>query len=765
MNAKQRASAVLIGTLVTGWPTPWMSQAIAQSAAPAASEADAAPASAPAAESDAQDRGWPRRFEDQGNVVTIYAPQVDEWPKFDRITFRAVVSIQPKGDEGRVFGILRVSAKTDVAMEERLVILTDRKIEDLTTRDVPPAATLQLQKIIEDAMPAERPQTVSLDRLIAGLDPAKVEVPKVAVSLAPPTIFTSSAPAILVQFMGKPRFKPAPGSSLLFAINTNWDVFLDPVAKQYYLLNDKSWLVTADLDKGPWAAATKLPDSLAQLPPDENWKDVLDAIPGEPAGPLPTVYVAQEPSELIVTDGEPELELVPGTGLMVVANTESDVFYDTAKKQYYFLTAGRWFQASSLAGPWAAASASLPADFQKMPATEEYADVLTAVPGTAAANDAVVMASIPQKATIDRREVTVNVTYDGGLPVFKPIEKTTVQYADNTPYDVFLVDGRYYCCHEAVWFESSVPTYGWKACMRVPPAIYTIPTTSPKHNVTYVTVYESTPTTVVTGYSAGYSGATVAATGVVMFGMGVLLGAALDNDNAHYHYRSSFYSYGCGAVYRGGFGGYVSGGGRYYGPYGGAGHMAAYNPATGRYSRAGGAYGPRGATAYRSAYNPSTGIGMARAGGVSPYGSWGRSAVSNGDRWVSGGYRSSAAGSAGLIRGSEGGALGRAEGRYGNGVTVARDRDGDYYAARDGNVYRRSDDDNWEQTRGSDIQGRTATTSQPPRATRDELRQQAESRSRGEENARRAQQPQQRGSGPRRASPSRGGGGRSSGRR
>ena len=256
-------------------------------------------------------------------------------------------------------------------------------------------------------MPPEKPQTVALDRIVAGMTPSEVPVRKVDVSVAPPTIFTSTKPAIIVNFMGKPRFKPVPDSDLLFAINTNWDVFLDPAASRYYLLNEKSWLVTSDVDKG-WTATTTLPASLSTLPTDDNWQDVHDAIPGEQAQDVPVVFVSQEPAELIVTEGEPELELIPNTKLMVVANTDSSVFYDTAQKQYYFLAAGRWFRSTAIAGPWAAASGSLPEDFKQMPA-DDYADVLAAVPGTAAANDAIIMASIPQKATINRADVTVTV--------------------------------------------------------------------------------------------------------------------------------------------------------------------------------------------------------------------------------------------------------------------------------------------------------------------------------------------------------------------
>lgn len=124
------------------------------------------------------------------------------------------------------------------------------------------------------------------------------------------------------------------------------------------------------------------------------------------------------------------------------------------RQEYYFLAAGRWFRAKELTGPWSAATADLPSDFAEIPANSEAADVLVSVPGAPQAQEAVLQATTPQKATISRSEVNVIVTYQGD-PQIIPIENTTVRYAINTPNQVFLVNGRYYCCHEGVWFEAA----------------------------------------------------------------------------------------------------------------------------------------------------------------------------------------------------------------------------------------------------------------------------------------------------------------------
>jgi hypothetical protein len=724
----------------------------AQSAPQPGIASPASPPSAPSADAtpggEADDRGWPRRFEVDGDEVLVHQPQVLEWPGFDRIQFLAAVSIGRADSDARIVGTVRVSADTKVAKSERLVVLTNRTIEEATFPGVEPAGVDLLVSTIRTTVQLDRPQTISLDRLIASLDPTKVPIAKTDVNLDPPTILWSERPAVLVIFLGKPRFKPVPGppsgAELLFAVNTNWDLFLDPSEQRYYLLDERSWLTTADLERGPWTPASTLPKSLSSLPADDNWSDVQAAIPGEPFTVAPTVHVSHDAAELIVTEGEPEFEPITGSRLMRVANTESVVLYDAPERTYYVLAAGRWFASeSSLAGPWRSASGSLPQAFREIPESDEHTELLASVPGTAAANDAAILASIPEKATIQRADVSLTVRYDGP-PDFRPISGTTVEYAHNSPYDVFRVDGTYYCCSNAVWFVAPTPTGAWTVCDAVPKAIYTIPPTSPKHNVTYVTVYESTPTTVVTGYTSGYSGETVAATGVVMFGLGLAIGAAIDDDDCcwSYHYRSCSFSYGCGAVWSSGNGGYVCAT-HTYGPYGGAGRVAAYNPNTGVYSRGAYAYGPNGAAGVRSAYNPSTGVSAGRAGAVTPYGSWGRSAATNGDEWVRAGHRTTAQGTVGAVQGSEGGAAATAQGRYGNGVSVAKTKDGDYYASKNGNVYKKGSD-GWEEVRNAPSGGsstRPATESRPaPRETTPELQQQAQSRDRGERTAQRAQE-------------------------
>jgi hypothetical protein len=229
-----------------------------------------------------------------------------------------------------------------------------------------------------------------------------------------------------------------------------------------------------------------------------------------PAAADARVIVATDPAEMIVTAGPPQFAPVPGAGgrLTYATNTASDLFLDQADRRYYVLLSGRWYAAASLDAPWAyVASDRLPPEFARIPADSPKADVRPFVAGTPEAREAVLDAGVPQTATIRRDAgAALAVAYDGD-PQFADVpESPGVAYARNTPEDVLRVDGRYYCCHQAVWYESADPAGLWVVCTAVPPAIYTLPPTCPAYHCRYVSIYEVQPDYVICGYLPGYTG-------------------------------------------------------------------------------------------------------------------------------------------------------------------------------------------------------------------------------------------------------------------
>jgi hypothetical protein len=222
-----------------------------------------------------------------------------------------------------------------------------------------------------------------------------------------------------------------------------------------------------------------------------------------------------------VSDGAFKYTPIGGTDLLYMSNTENDVFMDVGTQEYYILLSGRWFTSSSLKGQWAYVSADkLPEDFGKIPAESPKSHVRASVAGTEEAKEAVLDAQIPQTAAINRETATIQVEYDGEAE-FKPIEGTDMRYAVNTPNSVVKVGDMYYCCHQGVWYESNSPTGPWAVCATVPDVIYTIPPSYPIYNVTYVRIYESTPTVVYVGYTPGYVGCYVYG-GTVVYGTGYI---------------------------------------------------------------------------------------------------------------------------------------------------------------------------------------------------------------------------------------------------
>ena len=658
---------------------------VAEESAQPAVEAAVATSDADAIE----ELGWPREYQHEEGEVVLYQPQLDEWVDYTTLTAKAAVSVQFKGSDEFQYGAVYLKATTEVDKEKDEVLLEKFAITKMHFPDIDDEIAAKAGELVKKALPVEGSMVMALDRLVADLEAVNQNVREVDVNLDPPPIYYSDQPAILLGFMGDPSFKPVEGvDGLMFAVNTNWDLLLDVSTSTYYLLNEESWMETADPVKGPWKNSDKLPDAFSKLPDDDDWGDVKEHIPGKSAQEQALVFVATEPSELIETDGEPAFGLVSGTKLMHVTNTDSDLFFDNDDKKFYFLTAGRWFRAENLQGPWDAASADLPEEFLKIPQDHKRSDVLSAVPGSSDAEAAVLLASVPQKATVSRKDTTTEIIYEGD-PEFEEIKGSSpaVSYAINSPNDVFLVSGLYYALVDGVWFVASEPTGPWAVATEVDEAIYSIPQDSPKYNATYVRVYDSTPDNVVVGYTSGYSGSYVAATGVLMFGLGLWAGSYWGNHRyRHYHNHSHFYGYGSGMRYRYGRGYYSGARPRLYGPYGGISGRAGYNPRTGRYYRGGVARGPYGSAFARSSYNPYTNRRTARAKVKTPYGSWGKSVTSKSGNWAKAGHRS---------RGGK-----TIAGARGVGGKAARGKN-NLFVGKDGGVYKR-DGKNWSKSAGKD---------------------------------------------------------------
>ena len=698
----QRAAAIVAAISMLLQPTTHLVAAMASPGqVPATPPATAAPAAAAAAAQPGTaalpvDGGWPRAYSlpSQGSIL-VYQPQIASWDKQAHVVAFSAVSYRSKAGDKPALGTIKIEADTSVSLTERLVNFQPMKIVEANFSTLQKEQVREIAAAIDQAIPDDE-RMIALDRVLANVDKSAI-VPKnvEGIKADPPAVFFSKTPAVIVNLDGEPVWSPIKDNDLKFAVNTNWDLFHHEPTNTYYLRNDATWLKASDV-KGPWAPAGQLPASFTKLPAEENWKDVKANVPGKAiaAAAVPRVFVTQQPGELILLTGEPRYVAVPGTTLLWVSNTESDVFRIGRTGPVYYLVAGRWFSAPDFTGPWAFATPSLPADFKKIPLEHERSRVLASVPGTDQAAEAVLLAQIPQTARVNRKEVKAPDVAFSGDPQFAPIETTTIERAVNTDKDVFKIGGSYYMCYQGVWFVGTGASGPWEVATSVPQEIYTIPVSSPANHVTYVTVEDDDANDdwVVFAAAAGYTGMMVA-WGCTVWGSGWYYPPYYGYGGFYPYYYPYFPTYGYSAWYNPYTGAYGRSAG-IYGPYGGAGVGARYNPRTGTYARGAAAYGPYGARGVAQAYNPRTGTYAATRQGSNVYGSWGSTGVTRGDDWAkTNRYTNRQSGTTTrTIRTDEGSAITK---RGAGGAAVGVGDGGNVYAGNDGNVYRR-DGGTWQ---------------------------------------------------------------------
>jgi hypothetical protein len=641
--------------------------------------------------------GWPRTYmTPSGGSIRLYAPQVSSWEDQRHMTAYAAVSYLAPGAGKAALGTVKVEAETKVSVGERLVNFAPLKITESSFSTLSKEQTREVVSQIIKAIPKEE-RVIALDRVLSNIDASLITPKQVeGIKSDPPTIFFSKKPAILVNFDGEPIWSPIKDNDLKFAINTNWDIFQYSPNNTYYLRNYTTWLKALNV-KGPWEPAGKLPESFNKLPADENFKDVKANLPGKTlsADKVPTVFVNFKPAELILLQGEPKYVLVPGTELLWVSNTESDLFRMWVGGPVYYLVTGRWFSAPDFAGPWTFATPNLPDDFKKISLEHPRSRVLASVPGTRQAAEAVLLAQIPQTARVNKKEVKAPEVVYQGDPQFQAIEKTSVERAVNTDKDIIKVGDLYYMCFQGVWFMAKSPKGPWEVTGSVPGQIYEIPASSPAHNVTYVTVKEdeSDDDWVAFAAMAGYTGMMIA-WGCTVWGTGWYYPPYAWYGGYYPVYYPYHHTYGAAAWYNPHTGAYGGAGG-IYGPYGGVNYGARYNPSTGTYARGAAAYGPYGSRGYAQAYNPRTGAHAQTRQGSNVYGSWGSTYVQRGDDWAhTKRYTDRQTGQTTRVTRTDEGGFASRRGPEGGGYVGSS---GDnLYAGRDGNVYKRDGSGNWQ---------------------------------------------------------------------
>lgn len=453
---------------------------------------------------------WPRDIETPQAKITLYQPQPETFGG-DKLSARAAVSVTPTSQEP-IFGAVWMDARVATDRAARRVSLVDLKVRNVKFPQAVDSANMRKLKNLLETEIIKWNLEISLDDLLATLEVTEKEKgTDDNFKTEAPEIIISPQPAVLVLIDGDPKFEKIVDTKLERVMNSPYFVVKDKEGK-YYLNANEKWYVTAAI-MGEWKVTSYPPkevkkqeEKFSKDQPPLSEADKAVAANDKNKKSDPQIMVRTSPAEMIITRGESVFTPIQGTQLLYVKNTESHVFMNIATQEYFILLSGRWYQSKSLKGPWAfVASDKLPSDFAKIPEGSEKDIVLASVAGTAAANEALMDAQVPQTAAVDRKTATVTVKYDGE-PKFEAIEGTTLSYAVNTTSSVILSEKTYYACDNAVWFTGKSPTGPWVVSEAIPKDVQKIPPSSPVYNVKYVYIYDSTPDVVYVGYTPGYVG-------------------------------------------------------------------------------------------------------------------------------------------------------------------------------------------------------------------------------------------------------------------
>ena len=674
---------------------------------------------------------WPRSFSGDGIRVTIYQPQTDSWDGFN-LKSHVAVAVK-RGKQEPVYGVVSFTAQTIVDKSERMVTIEDLQVDDATFPSIaqhPP----EFQPVVEQAV-VKRVRKIALDSLeaVMAVTDEKSAAASVPVRNPVPKIIFAQRPSVLVYIDGEPKYAPLKDAdgSLQRVVNTRVFLVRDAGGKHYLHLYD-GFMEAPALD-GPWTVAARPPAQLKSAVNAARKQGKTDLLEGQPeqktkvipslAGIAPDVYIATQPTELLITDGEPNLAPVAGTQLLYVTNSSGSIFKYLRDNTTYVLISGRWFRAGSLSGPWEfVPPGKLPPDFAKIPDESPKENVKASVPGTAQAREALIANRIPQTAKIARDDDRFIPLEFDGEPQLSAIEGTVMDYVVNCATPVIKVDDQsWYALENGVWFVAFSLDGPWSIADSVPSVIYSIPSSSPLHYVTYVKIYKATPRHVYVGYTPGYFG-TVVSDDVVVYGTGYYYTPWV---GSVWYGPPITYGLGCsiawtpwtGWGFSFGFGiGWGWGGGWYYPPA----------PWWGPYYYRGGYYGHHpwgpGGWAYTSGNVYRRGYPPPASAGTSPYRS--RGAYGNAYNSRNG---TIAAGQRGAVQNVFRTDAARAS-RYTASAPAAAGRSGQGYAGRDrgqvfgtreGRVYRSSRQGSWEAVNPS---GRSSSGAQA--APRDFSREQ-----------------------------------------
>lgn len=444
---------------------------------------------------------WPKEIEKDGAVVVLYQPQLESF-KGNTLEGRLALSVTIK-DEAIVFGALWFKARLRTDYDNRTAVLEELAISKIHFPEYNDSVRIEkFAKLLTEEIESWN-MVMSLDRILTGLEEVEdINSLSVQINNTPPDIYFRTEPAVLLSIDGDPIIDEVEGEKFEYVVNTPF--FIVKKKKDYFIKGGKFWHVSKDVATG-YKETTKVPNDIEEFAKKNLPDNQLDSI-AESLDMAPELIVVTKPSELVATDGKQEYASIEGTQLLYVSNSSDDIVMDINSQKHYVLLAGRWYQSKTLEdNDWTFVEPQdLPSDFAKIPDDSDMANVRVSVPGTQEAQDALLEQIIPQTATVDRKTANVEIKWDG-KPKFEKIKDTDIEIAKNSDKTVLLIQSKYYCIDEAIWFVSDSHQGPWIVSDIRPDEIDKIPPESEAYNVKYVYIYDSTPEVVYVGYLPGYT--------------------------------------------------------------------------------------------------------------------------------------------------------------------------------------------------------------------------------------------------------------------
>ena len=408
----------------------------------------------------AQELTWPQEIAgENGSVVVIYQPQIEEFSG-NNLEGRAAVSVKLASSGGMpVFGAIWFKGELETDRDTRTAVLRDIDISDVRFADARDEQTQKLADFLEERVNQSH-IVFSVDEPLTGLDADTAALARADLKHTPPNIVLAKEPTILVTVDGDPVFQEIEGSRYERVVNTAF--LIARGGNDLYLYIGSNLWYESDAVTGPWTIADRVPEEVKDLvePAEEDGSESQNV----------NIMVVTEPTEILVSDGDPSWSPVEGMDLLYMDNTDSNAFLELSTQKYYVLLSGRWYSGQAMLGEfeWThVPNDELPEPFSDIPEDSVNGAVLSQVAGTQQAREAVLDNTIPQTAAIQRDDTSFSVDYDG-TPEFAPIEDISVQYAKNTNSAVFRYGNLYYACDDGVWYVANSATGSWSVATDVP---------------------------------------------------------------------------------------------------------------------------------------------------------------------------------------------------------------------------------------------------------------------------------------------------------